>query len=106
MNRRASLSYVALVFSLLMTTLGSAQTAAPAASKFTPQEGEYILRDFHFQSGETLPELRMHYATLGKPVRDASGREASLGRLLRVGVAATGVFGVSASVLSSEQRHN
>jgi len=27
----------------------------------------------NFHSGETLPELRLHYATLGKPVTDASG---------------------------------
>ena len=59
---------------LLITISGSAQTAAPAANKFAPQEGEYILKDFHFQSGEVLPELRMHYMTLGKPVRDGNGR--------------------------------
>jgi homoserine O-acetyltransferase len=32
----------------------------------TPIEGEVVLRDFHFRSGETLPELRIHYTTLGK----------------------------------------
>ncbi len=40
----------------------------------TPQEGDYVVRDFHFQSGETLPEVRLHYTTLGKPVKDANGR--------------------------------
>ncbi|HZW79808.1 MAG TPA: alpha/beta fold hydrolase [Candidatus Deferrimicrobiaceae bacterium] len=40
----------------------------------TPKEGDYVSHDFHFKSGETLPELRMHYATLGTPLRDASGR--------------------------------
>jgi homoserine O-acetyltransferase len=39
-----------------------------------PQEGDYVAHDFHFKSGETLPELRLHYRTLGKPARDASGR--------------------------------
>jgi len=33
-----------------------------------------VVRDFHFQSGETLPEVRLHYYTLGKPVKDANGR--------------------------------
>lgn len=33
-----------------------------------------MVRGFLFQSGETLPEVRLHYYTLGKPVRDASGR--------------------------------
>jgi homoserine O-acetyltransferase/O-succinyltransferase len=40
----------------------------------TPQEGVYVVHDFHFQSGETLPEVRLHYYTLGKPIKDASGR--------------------------------
>ncbi|MBL8188443.1 MAG: alpha/beta fold hydrolase [Acidobacteria bacterium] len=39
----------------------------------TPTEGDYVIRDFRFESGETLPELRLHYRTLGKPERDASG---------------------------------
>jgi homoserine O-acetyltransferase/O-succinyltransferase len=53
---------------------GLAQTVPQSASKATPTDGDYVLRDFHFKSGETLPELRMHYMTLGKPARDAKGR--------------------------------
>jgi homoserine O-acetyltransferase len=37
-------------------------------------EGDYVIRDFHFASGETLPELRLHYTALGKPHRDAQGK--------------------------------
>src|SRR5437870_886692 len=37
-------------------------------------EGDFTVKDFKFQSGETLPEMRLHYTTLGKPVRDAKGR--------------------------------
>jgi homoserine O-acetyltransferase len=33
-----------------------------------------MAHDFHFKSGETLAELRLHYITLGKPSRDAKGR--------------------------------
>jgi homoserine O-acetyltransferase/O-succinyltransferase len=40
----------------------------------TPDEGVYVVHDFHFQSGETLPEVKLHYYTLGKPVKDANGR--------------------------------
>ena len=36
-------------------------------------EADYVVKDFHFQSGETLPELRMHYLALGKPQRDKRG---------------------------------
>jgi homoserine O-acetyltransferase/O-succinyltransferase len=37
-------------------------------------EGDFVVRDFHFQSGETLAEVRLHYTTLGTPTEDASGR--------------------------------
>lgn len=40
----------------------------------TPAEGDAVLRDFTFTSGETLPELRIHYRTLGTPQKDAQGR--------------------------------
>ena len=33
----------------------------------------FVIRDFRFASGETLPELRLHYLTLGRPRRDAAG---------------------------------
>ncbi len=37
-------------------------------------EGEFLIRDFPFRSGEVLPELRLHYATLGTARRDAKGK--------------------------------
>jgi homoserine O-acetyltransferase/O-succinyltransferase len=40
----------------------------------TPVEGDHIIRNFRFASGETLPELRLHYYTVGTPQRDASGK--------------------------------
>ncbi|MGB2621513.1 MAG: alpha/beta fold hydrolase [Candidatus Acidiferrum sp.] len=45
------------------------ETARPATT-----EGDFVIHNFHFRSGESLPELRLHYTTLGKPVRDAAGR--------------------------------
>ena len=36
-------------------------------------ESDFVIRDFHFRTGETLPELKIHYVTLGVPQRDASG---------------------------------
>jgi len=50
-----------------------AQQSQPS-SKPTPIEGDYVAHDFHFKSGETLPELRLHYLTFGKPEKDASGK--------------------------------
>jgi homoserine O-acetyltransferase len=42
-------------------------------SAVEPQEGDFIIRDFLFESGERLPELRQHYLTLGEPRRNAQG---------------------------------
>ena len=47
---------------------------ASMAQQPTPEEGDFLLRDFRFKSGETLPELRLHYRTFGKPAQDAQGR--------------------------------
>jgi homoserine O-acetyltransferase len=38
-----------------------------------PAEGDFVARDFRFASGEVLPELRLHYRTFGKLVRDERG---------------------------------
>jgi len=38
-----------------------------------PREGDFVVRDFRFEDGERLPELSLHYATLGTPARDARG---------------------------------
>jgi len=48
-------------------------TSAPSAPTYTGVPGDYIAHDFHFGSGETLPELKLHYLTLGTPHRDARG---------------------------------
>ena len=62
---------------VLALALGSAPAQQATADKTTwptPQEGDFIVHDFHFQSGEVMPEVRMHYTTLGKPAKDATGR--------------------------------
>ena len=56
---------------LVVTALLS--LAVSAADYPAPVEGDHVIRDFHFASGETLPELRIHYRTLGAPARDAKG---------------------------------
>ncbi len=48
---------------------------APVSAKNWPtREADVVLKDFRFRSGETLPELRIHYTTLGKPHRNAKGQ--------------------------------
>jgi len=48
--------------------------AVRAAGYPVPVEGDFTLHDFRFAAGGTLPELRLHYRTLGVPQRDAAGR--------------------------------
>src|SRR5213595_1128485 len=47
---------------------------ATAANYPPPTESDYTIRDFKFASGETMPELRLHYRTLGKPKTDTQGK--------------------------------
>lgn len=47
--------------------------AALAANYPPPVEHDFIVHDFHFASGEVMPEVRIHYATIGTPKRDAHG---------------------------------
>jgi homoserine O-acetyltransferase len=48
--------------------------SSPASATPVTAEGDYVLHDFRFSSGETLADLRMHYTTLGKPEKDSSGK--------------------------------
>jgi len=51
-----------------------AQGAPPDTHAYpAPRAADFTIRDFHFRSGETLPELRVHYMTLGTPTRNAAG---------------------------------
>jgi homoserine O-acetyltransferase/O-succinyltransferase len=65
----------ALVASLLAATgTGAAAAEAPAAASYPPPaQGDFLLKDFRFASGESLPELRIHYRTFGTPRADAHG---------------------------------
>ena len=57
----------ALRISALLAVLALAAVSVRAADHPEPQEGEWIVEDFQFDSGQTLPELRLHYRTIGDP---------------------------------------
>jgi homoserine O-acetyltransferase len=59
-----------LIFLATFSGLGDNAHAADPPS----QEGNFVVRNFKFKSGETLSALRLHYTILGKPVRDGAGR--------------------------------
>jgi homoserine O-acetyltransferase len=51
----------------------SATASGQAAAAWPTEDGDVVLPDFKFGTGETLPQLKLHYITLGKPHRDAAG---------------------------------
>src|SRR4030095_13380152 len=62
---RSAVRIVAWTVCSLIVTL----TARPgsAADYPAPKEGSWVVRDFRFHTGEVLPELRLHYTTVGAP---------------------------------------
>jgi homoserine O-acetyltransferase/O-succinyltransferase len=58
MRTKHLLAWIALV---------AVSLAAHAAGFPAPQEGSFTLKDFRFHTGQVLPEVRMHYVTLGAP---------------------------------------
>src|SRR3982075_1418464 len=67
----------------LSATLALTSFTAVAADYPAPKQGDWIARDFKFHTGETMPELRLHYTTVGEPagqpvlVLHGSGGDAS-----------------------------
>ena len=66
-----------LVSSLAVQAAQPASSAPPApaatATKWPSREGDFVVRDFRFQSGERLAQLKLHYTTLGQPHRNRRG---------------------------------
>ncbi|MBV8910466.1 MAG: alpha/beta fold hydrolase [Gammaproteobacteria bacterium] len=72
--RVAAARAVAMLAALLpVPLLALASAAARAESYPAPRERDFTIRDFPFRSGESLPQLRIHYRTLGQPRSDARG---------------------------------
>jgi homoserine O-acetyltransferase len=52
----------ALSVAIVLTSFATSAADYPA-----PKQSEWIARDFKFHTGETMPELKLHYATVGEP---------------------------------------
>ncbi len=61
-----------LVVVAFLATVTSAQ-APETHTKWPTKDGTYVIKNFRFGTGDTLPELKLHYLTLGDPHRDANG---------------------------------
>src|SRR5260370_9404344 len=73
-----------LAVSLAVAVPAAAQTAWP-----NQREGNFVLKNYVFESGETLAELRLHYTALATPHRNAAG-EIDNAVLLLHGTSGTG----------------
>lgn len=72
MPHRFSLIHFLQWFAALVALVLSAYTtSAAAADAPQPVEGTWIVKDFKFSTGDVLPELRLHYTTLGDAKNDA-----------------------------------
>jgi homoserine O-acetyltransferase/O-succinyltransferase len=76
-SKRCSMAASVIGNFILLSTiifLATTPTSGQQAGLPSTTEGDFVAKNFKFRSGETLPELRLHYTTLGKPVRNAEGR--------------------------------
>ena len=50
----------AIIFALTSFSVGAAEYPAP-------KQGDWVAQDFRFHTGEVMPELALHYTTIGEP---------------------------------------
>jgi homoserine O-acetyltransferase/O-succinyltransferase len=84
MFRRSSVVRGCLLVSLVLLAVSACGSWQHSPTASTPAAGpkdypavaenDYVINNFHFGSGETLPQLTIHYRTIGTLQRDSSGR--------------------------------
>jgi homoserine O-acetyltransferase len=57
----------------LLAALAAETAVQPQSRTWPTREGDVVLKDFRFGDGESLPELKIHYTTLGEPHRNSAG---------------------------------
>ena len=62
-----NISGTVLAVALLSIAMPTVSTSVMAADYPAPKQGDWVAKDFKFHSGETMPELRLHYTTVGEP---------------------------------------
>lgn len=71
---RLTLVSVFLIFVFSAAAFAQTPTPTPAPRNYpAPVEGDFVIPNFHFRSGESLPELKIHYRTIGTAKPDSSG---------------------------------
>ena len=62
-----------LILLTFVTILAVNAQLPPIRNQWPVKDGIYIIKNFRFGTGESLPGLKLHYLTLGKPHRDSAG---------------------------------
>jgi homoserine O-acetyltransferase len=62
------------IFASLVLIIAASAVCSRAADYPSAAEADYTIRNFKFSSGETLPELRIHYRRIGKIDKDGQGK--------------------------------
>lgn len=68
MQLRLAMRFAVALMALTVASIAHAQSLP------TPERHDFLVKDFRFANGESLPEVRIHYRTVGTPVRDARGK--------------------------------
>jgi len=58
---------------ILLIAITASAHAQPSQTRWPIKDGTYIIKNFRFETGESLAELRLHYLTLGTSHRDSAG---------------------------------
>src|SRR5256885_8714562 len=80
MNRVTHTLLIATIAATVVVTMFAGaepahSQATAVEAKYPPTtEGDFVVHNFKFDSGETLADLNLHYTTLGKAVKDGQGR--------------------------------
>jgi homoserine O-acetyltransferase len=64
---------ITLTAAAAQTRSASTDKVSAPAQKWPTKDNVYVIKNFRFNTGETLPELKLHYLTLGTPHRNAEG---------------------------------
>jgi homoserine O-acetyltransferase len=67
------LAFVLLLLTFCTALPGPAQQGA-ALTAIPPKEGDFSVKNYKFADGQFLPEIHLHYTTIGTPRRDPSGK--------------------------------
>jgi len=75
MHRSCSIAVLVVVVFGVLGGAGRAAQQVPAPERFPqPTQGDYLIKNFSFRDGQSLPEVRMHYRVLGTIKKNAAGQ--------------------------------